>query len=172
MTAGGGHGGSSSGKRFDPLTIFCFKLVLDEVPGMEGAEAYFQSVSGIKYESEVISYKEGGLNNSTHQLVGPGKWPNLVLKKGFTGGSFALLSWRMKWMSDDTETRLERVSGQVIQLGPRPDMKICSWRFTNGWPCAWEGPDFDASRSELAIETLEIAHEGLEFEDLGGSALL
>jgi phage tail-like protein len=149
--------------RNDPLTVFCFKLEFEKGPTLKGAEAYFQSVSGLKYESEVISYKEGGLNNSTHQLVGPGKWPNLVLKKGFTGGSFALLEWRMRWMSDDDEP-LERASGRVIQLGSRPDEEICSWRFINGWPCAWEGPEYDATRSELAIETLEIAHEGLVFE--------
>jgi phage tail-like protein len=162
MTAGRTR--SQDGERHDPLTVFCFKLVIEGVPNLVGAEAYFQSVGGIKYESEVISYKEGGLNNTAHQLVGPGKWPNLVLKKGFTGGNFALLAWRMAWMSDDTTTRLERATGRVIQLGPRPDMEICSWRFINGWPCSWEGPEYDATRSELAIETLEIAHEGLVFE--------
>lgn len=170
MAARGRSQGSSTGKRHDPLTIFCFKLRLDDVEGLGDAEAYFQSISGIKYESEVISYKEGDLNNSTHQLVGPTKWPNLVLKKGFTGGSFSLLKWRMEWMSDDPGTKLKRVSGSVIQLGPRPDIKICEWRFTRGWPCIWEGPEYDATQSELAIESLEIAHEGLEFRPLGGNA--
>ncbi len=167
MTAAGRSDKPASGKRFDPLTIFSFKLVFDKGVGLEDAEAYFQSIGGIKYESEVISYKEGGLNNSTHQLVGPGKWPNLVLKKGFTAGSFSLLAWRMKWMSDDPKIKLERASGRVIQLGSRPDIEVCSWRFVNGWPCVWEGPEYDATRSELAIETLEIAHEGLEFRGSG-----
>ena len=160
MATGKSSGGSRSAKRQDPLTIFCFKLTIDDV--LKG-EAYFQSISGIKYESEVISYKEGGNNTSTRQLVGPTKWPNLVLKKGFTGGNFALLRWREAWMSDDRSKGPQRVTGHVVQLGSRLD-PICEWKFKAGWPCVWEGPEYDATRSELAIETLEIAHEGLIFK--------
>ncbi len=44
---------------------------------------------------------------------------------------------------------------------------VMRWQFRNGWPAKWEGPDLDASSSEVAIETLEIAHEGLELESAG-----
>src|SRR4051812_1767050 len=82
-------------KRRDPLPVFCFKVVL---PGMDG-EAFFKSVSGLKYETEILPYREGGNNSTTYQLVGAMKWSNLVLKNGFTKDSAAtgLLKWRTDW---------------------------------------------------------------------------
>jgi phage tail-like protein len=152
--------GNNPGKRFDPLTTFCFKLEITGV--ISGSDAaFFKSVSGLKSESEVVAFQEGGLNTSTRQLVGPVKWPNLILKRGFSGNA-ALLEWRDKWLDDNPGRKLERRNGKIIQLSS--DLKkVCSWDFIAGWPCKWEGPDFDASKSELAIETLEIAHEGLVF---------
>jgi len=41
---------------------------------------------------------------------------------------------------------------------------VLRWRFRNGWPCKWEGPSLNARSRDIAIETLEIAHEGLELE--------
>ena len=52
-----------------------------------------------------------------------------------------------------------RFSGVVIQLGPNNATK--KWSFVGGWICKWEGPDFDASKNEVSIESVEIAHEGL-----------
>lgn len=152
-------------QRFDPLTTFCFKLEVQSL--FSGAVAFFRSIGGLKSESEVVPYQEGGLNTSTRQLVGPTKWPNLVLKRGFTGVSggagLKLIEWRQKWLDDSSGRKLERFDGKVVQL--TSEMKpVCSWEFKAGWPCKWEGPDFDASKSEIAIETLEIAHEGLVFK--------
>ena len=150
-------------ERNDPLTVFCFKVVI-QIGGNDRAEAYFKSVSGLKYETEVMDYKEGGLNVSTHRLFGSTKWPNLVLKKGFTGPPHThLLAWRRAWLDDAPNSVLKRANGKIIQLSS--DMKqMCAWKFIKGWPCKWEGPEYDASKDELAIETLEIAHEGLIFD--------
>lgn len=148
----------SSTVRQDPLTAFCFSL---EIAGIipPGSPAFFKSVSGLKSEAEVVPYREGGLNGHTHQLVGPTKWSNLILKRGFVRNDYKLLEWRQTWA---TEGKLQRVKGKVVQLDS--DLKaICSWSFSDGWPCKWEGPDFDASKTELGIETLEIAHGGLFF---------
>jgi len=44
-----------------------------------------------------------------------------------------------------------------------PDGKpVAKYTFKKGWPCKWKGPSFDSSKNEIAIEELEIAHEGLE----------
>ena len=56
----------------------------------------------------------------------------------------------------------KRVNGIVVQLGPTMQ-EICRWEFANGYPVKWTGPDFDANKNEVAIETIEIAHEGLTF---------
>ena len=155
--------GDATAKRNDPLTTFCFKVLI-QIDGHSRAEAYFKSVSGLKYETEVTDYKEGGLNISTHRLFGSTKWPNLVLKTGFSGPPLTyLLNWRRAWLDDAPSAVLKRANGKIIQLSS--DMKqMCAWEFKRGWPCKWEGPEYDASKDELAIETLEIAHEGLVFD--------
>lgn len=160
---------SNPARRYDPLTAFCFSLQITGV--VDENEAFFKSVSGLKSEAEVVPYKEGGVNTHSHQLVGPTKWPNLVLKRGFVAGPvFKLLDWRQEWIQDDRRRPLVRREGKIIQLNSqmRP---VCSWKFFDGWPCKWEGPDFDASKTELAVETIEIAHSGLFFEpaSTGGS---
>lgn len=141
--------------RMDPLPVFCFKVVL---PGI-GGEAFFKSVSGLKYETEVVPVMEGGANNTTFQLVGATKWSNIVMKQGFTGNS-ALLNWRNQWLN---MSAMNRCDGTIIQLDTTGLKPMAQWTFTRGWPCKWELSEFDASKSELSIETLEIAHEGLRF---------
>jgi phage tail-like protein len=150
--------------RNDPLPVFCFKVDFKLPKGKVG-EAFFKSVSGLKYETEVVPVKEGGQNKTTYQLVGSTKWSNLVLKQGYTGNSM-LLAWREEWINafsnggKDSFTRIDE--GTITQLNTalKP---VASWTFYRGWPAKWEVSEFDASKSELAIETLEIAHEGLTF---------
>ncbi len=153
---------SNPGGRQDPLTAFCFSLQIAGV--VESGEAFFKSIGGLKSESEVVPYREGGLNSHTHQLVGAVKWPNLVLKRGFVARTgYKLLEWRQTWVRDDPRVQLVRRSGKIIQLDSLMQ-EVCSWVFHDGWPCKWEGPDYDASKTELAIETIEIAHSGLFFQ--------
>jgi phage tail-like protein len=153
---------SNPGGRQDPLTAFCFSLQIAGI--VESGEAFFKSVGGLKSESEVVPYREGGLNSHTHQLVGAIKWPNLVLKRGFVARTgYKLLEWRQSWVADDPRVQLIRRSGKIIQLDSQMQ-EVCSWVFYDGWPCKWEGPDYDASKTELAIETVEIAHSGLFFQ--------
>jgi len=144
----------ATGKRNDPLPVFCFQVKL------LGNEMFFKSVSGLRYETEVIPVKEGGANDTTFQLVGSTKWSNLVLKQGFTSSS-ALMDWREKWIGGQGS----RQGGTITQLDTA--MKpSAQWEFFNAWPCKWEVSEFDASKSELAIETLELAIEGLKFKKL------
>lgn len=152
--------------RGDPLPAFCFKVLITVVGSLR-AEAYFQSVSGLTYETDVEDYREGGFNYTTRRLVGAVKWPNLVLKRGFTSSADgkSLLEWRQRWVYQTPgpgEAALQRVSGKIIQLN-HGLQSMCGWEFERGWPCKWVGPEFDASKDELAIETIEIAHEGLRF---------
>ena len=146
-----------SSKRQDPLPVFCFKIEL-KIGGGDPAAMFFKSVSGIRYETEIVPVRAGGVNDTTFQLPGAVKWSNIVLKQGFTGSS-ALLKWRQEWMQGKM-TRIPQ--GQIFQLDTALNTKA-TWTFVRGWPCKWEIGEFDASKSELAIETLEIAHEGITF---------
>ena len=147
-----------SANRKDPLPVFCFKVELN-LGGGEPAAAFFKSVSGLRYETEIVPVREGGANDTTFQLVGATKWSNIVLKQGYTGSS-ELLKWREKWLNPDTMVRIP--TGKIIQLNTKLE-ETATWTFFRGWPAKWEMAEFDASKSELAIETLEIAHEGIKF---------
>jgi phage tail-like protein len=146
-----------SGERNDPLTSFLFGLKITDL-GLDHADgtAFFKSVSGLRVECEVTDYNEGGVTNFTRKVIGVAKWSNLVLKQGFTGDS-TLWDWRKT---------PKRVDGTIYAIGA--DMKpICRWDFKNGYPVKWDGPDYDASKHDLAIESIEIAHEGLEMHEEG-----
>lgn len=142
-------------QRKDPWLLFCFKVTLNNVPGFDNATGFFRSAGGLKSETEVIDYREGGVNHTTHKLLGATKWSNIVLKRGF--GDKALSSWRQQWLNPVGKTR---VTGKIEQLDTQGNVKA-TWTFTEAMPVKWEVSEYDASKSEVAIETLEIAHEGL-----------
>jgi phage tail-like protein len=139
--------------RNDPLPVFSFWVDL----GM-GGQAYFKGVAGLRYETEVVPVRAGGVNDTTYNLVGATKWTNLVFKQGFTKSS-ALIQWRQEWI----QGKMNRIGGTITQLDTALQPKA-QWTFVRGWPCKWDIAEFDASKSELAIETLEIAHDGLTFK--------
>ncbi len=146
-------------RRFDPLQSFCFSVTLDFFPDA-GAVAFCKSVSGLKAEREVIPFKEGGNNRFTHKLVGPANHPNIVLKRGFvaSGTSQVFATTFFQKLKEDT---VGRFGGTIVQLGPDLQPRW-EWKFKDGWICKWEGPDLDASKSELSFESIEIAHHGFE----------
>jgi phage tail-like protein len=140
--------------RQDPFRAFNFLVEIDGV-----AVAAFMEVSGLDSETEVIEYRTGDSKvSSTLKLPGLTKYANLVLKRGLTRD---LSLWQ--WRKTVVDGRSERRNG-VIVLMAEDRTPALRWTFRNGWPCKWEGPDLNAKASEVAIETLELAHEGLELE--------
>jgi phage tail-like protein len=140
---------ANSADRRDPLPVFCFSIEIS------GIQAFFKSISGLKFETESIPVREGGVNDTTFMLVGATKWSPIVLKNGFTGGS-DMLRWREAWLKPGAS----RQDGTITQFNTARQPKA-KWRFVRGWPTKWELAELDASKSELAIETLEITHEGI-----------
>ena len=143
---------ASAGTRKDPLTTFLFGLKIPDLTlDHNDGTAFFKSIGGLKFDTDCQDYMEGGVTAFTRKVIGVTKWANIVLKQGFTGDN-KLWNWR---------TTPKRVDGTIYQLGP--ELKcMCRWEFKKGYPVKWEGPDFSADKNELAIETIEIAHEGLE----------
>jgi phage tail-like protein len=147
---------ASTVKRRDPMPSFCFKVVFSGVGSESDAEAFFRSVSGLKYETEVLDVRAGGVNDSTFRLPGATKWNNITLKRGFSGSS-GFMRWREEWLNG----KCTRASGSIQQLDTQLNV-ITTWSFEEAWPVKWEISDFDATKSELSIETLELAHHGLK----------
>ena len=140
--------------RRDPLTVFSFLVEIGE----ESAAA-FKSVSGLDVETEVIEYRTGYMPQlSSIKLPGLTKYSNIVLKRGMTG-DLALWNWYRTTIQGQPERRDGRITLLDTALKP-----VLRWRFRNGWICKWEGPDLDASANEIAIESIEIAHDGLELD--------
>ena len=133
----GQQNGGGAHRPSDPHLAFCFRL---EISGADiGAQALFKSVSGLQSITEPVPYKEGGFNVGTRNLVGSTKYPNIVLKRGFTGPPWTLLRWRQNWLDDSPGRQLERLSGKITQLSSNLQA-VCHWHFHRGWPCKWEGP--------------------------------
>jgi len=150
--------------RRDPFPVFCFWVTFVQLKDID--KTFFRSVSGLRSEHEVIPVRAGGANEQTFNLMGPIKWSPLVLKQGFSS-SMKLLEWREKWISAPTK-KPPRTDGAIIQLDTQMN-PVASWEFKNAWPSKWELGDYDASKSELQIETLELVHEGLRYAPMGGA---
>jgi phage tail-like protein len=129
-----------------------------EIDGI--TEGVFKEVSGLDSETEVIEHRvtgKGG-NMVVHKVPGALKWPNIVLRRGVTDDK-KLHDWRQKIEQGQIEAN--RKNGTITLYSP-DGTAVARYTFKNGWPCKFKGPALDASKNELAIEELEIAHEGLE----------
>lgn len=120
--------------------------------------AHFVECSGLKSSTTVFEFEEGGLNGRTHKRPGVSRWENITLRYATSASTF-MLEWRDKFLQDQFEKRLQ-FSGSVA-LKANDGSVVRRWHFTNAWPVTWEGPSLASGASELAIETLEIAHDGL-----------
>jgi phage tail-like protein len=118
--------------------------------------AEFKECSGIRMERETEPVKEGGQNEYVHLLPGRNKYFPIVLKYGITD-STALWDWYRAGLYDGKVTRksisilLRNVEGDVVRR----------WNVTNAYPTKWDGPQLNTESSQVAIETLELAHHGL-----------
>jgi phage tail-like protein len=139
------------GERKDPYAAFNFLVEIDGI-----TKAGFSEVSGLDSETEVFDYKEGGVNEYLHRLPAQTKHSNIVLKNGITD-SQELWEWRNKAALG----KIERKTGSIVLLNEAREEKM-RWNFREGWPSKWSGPELKADGNEVAIETLEIVHEGIE----------
>ena len=140
------------GKRNDPYAQFNFLIEIDGV-----VQGGFSEASGLTTDTNIIEYREGAeQHGTTRKLPGLIKYNNIVLKRGWTKDK-ALWAWRKKVIDGKTQ----RNSGSIVLLDEARNEAL-RWNFREGWPTKWEGPALNAKTSEVAVETLEIAHEGLE----------
>jgi phage tail-like protein len=138
--------------RPDPVGELRFKI---ELPGVDLGR--FRECTGLAAEIEVKDYNEGGVNDRVHKLPTRMKYPNLVLKRGVTYED-ALLKWLWK-----TQREAQRIDVTVSLLGA-DGKPVRSWVFAEAFPIKWTGPNMNASSNQVATETLEIVHGGLQMQ--------
>jgi phage tail-like protein len=140
----------ASTQRDDPYKGFNFRVEIDGV-----TVAAFSEVSGLESETAVIEYRTGAESNTVRKLPGLTKHANIVLRRGVTQDD-ELWNWRKTVVDGNVERR----DGSIVLLDDdRAD--VLRWNFSQGWISKWTGPDLNAKANEVAIETIEIAHEGL-----------
>lgn len=129
-----------------------------EIDGI--TEGVFREVTGLDSETEVIEHRVAGKggNMVVHKVPGALKWSNIVLRRGITDDR-KLHDWRQK--IEEGQVEGNRKNGSVTMYNPAGEA-VAKYTFKNGWPCKFKGPALDASKNEIAIEEIEICHEGLE----------
>lgn len=138
-------------QRVDPEYNFNFRVELDGIT--RGA---FHEASGFDSTIDVIEHREGGDNLTPRKLPGMTKHSNIVLKWGLAADT-DLYDWHRAAIDGD----IQRKNGSIVLLDRRGEEKV-RWNFFAAWPAKWDGPDFNAEGNDVAIETLELAHEGVQ----------
>jgi phage tail-like protein len=138
------------GDRKDPYRVFNFLVEIDGI-----TRAGFRECAGLDSSQDPIDYREGTDPTTARKLSGLVKYSNISLKWGITDDA-ELWNWRKKAM----DGQVERKNGSIVLLDETGQEKV-RWNFVNGWPTKWTGPSFNATGNEVAIETLEIVHEGV-----------
>lgn len=128
-----------------------------EVDGA-GVVAFFNECNLSGWETEVLEYREGGDNTSVRKLIGVTRFANIVLKEGMLFNPF-FYDWA-KSVAGGKVGKDTRRRGAVV-LCHDDGSEAMRFTFERGWPCRWQGPVLKADQSEIAIEVLEIAHEGI-----------
>jgi phage tail-like protein len=140
-------------ERQDPAPSFKFKVELGGI-----IEAHFTECSGLNVERAVLQYEEGGVNDRVHILPGRFKYSNIVLKHGVTESS-VLWNWYKKGSQSGIVTGLRNIS---ILLFDSTGKQVKRWNINGAYPIKWSGPDLNTANSQVAVETLEIAHQGFD----------
>jgi phage tail-like protein len=141
----------ATGKRVDPYRNFSFLVEIDGI-----TQAGFSDCSGFGASTDPMEYREGGETKTVRKLPGLTKYTNITLKWGLTDSKELY-----NWYRDVVNGKIERKSGSIILLDLEGNEKV-RWNFFDAWPTKWDGPDFTAKGNDVAIETLELAHERVE----------
>ena len=143
--------GSAQSASIWPLPKFHFQVKWDDT------ELAFQEVSGLDIETEPLEYRAG--NNpvfSTSKMPGMIKTSNITMKKGVFAKDNAIFDW----FNEIKLNTIERKTVQIMLLNENGDSEII-WTLTNAFPKQIQGTDLNSQSSDVAVETLVLAHEGL-----------
>jgi len=158
----------SNSLRIDPLGVYNFYLTLIDSQKTLGTlisvavnyfVAGFSECTGIEATLEIMEFKEGGRNDHTWKFPVRTSHANITLKHGAVFMVDDLWSWHNDWVTGNGT----RKDGLIV-LKDESGRPAKIWKFKRGIPTKWTGPSLNASQSAVAIESLEIAHEGLVME--------
>ncbi len=139
--------------RIDPYRQFRFRVELDGI-----TQAGFSEVSFADTTTDPVEYREGTDSTVSRKLSGLTKFGNITLKWGITD-SMDLYNWRQQVIDTGAEGARKNVA---IVLVDEAGGDKARWDIVEAWPTKYDPPDFSAKGNEVAIETMELVHEGFK----------
>jgi phage tail-like protein len=137
-----------------PLPAFHF------VVDWGGTKVGFSEVTGLNIEVQVIEYRDGfSPEYSMRKMPGIPKFGNITMKRGVFKQDNEYFTWLNTVKLNTVERR-----DLTISLLDENHAPVMVWKAKNAFPVKIEGPGLKASGNEVAIESMEVAHEGLTIE--------
>jgi phage tail-like protein len=144
----------ATGDRKDPYRDFNFRVEIDNA-----TVAGFRECSGLTFNTDPVEYREGtDIPLHPRKLMGLRKFANIVLKRGFTDNK-EMWTWYRNILNGVPDRR----NGSIV-LQDEQHNDVLRWNFDNSWICKWEGPMFNATSNDVAIESIELCVERVELE--------
>lgn len=144
----------ANGVVIDPYTNYNFLLEFDQT-----IRAAFQQVSGLDSTVDIVEYREGG-DPTTRKLAGRTTHSNIVLKWGIAP-DIDFSEWHRRISADPSNLPNERMGGAILLMNSHGET-VSRWEFERAWPTKYVAPDLNAESSDVAIETVELCHEGIK----------
>jgi phage tail-like protein len=126
-----------------------------------GSRVGFSEVSGLTQENQAIEYRDGSFPEySSIKMPGLRKFSNVTLKRGIVQGDNQFFAWLSTVKLNTVERR-----DLIINLLNEEHQPVMVWKVMRAFPVKVEGPQLKATGNEVAIESIELAHEGLELQN-------
>ncbi len=126
-----------------------------------GSKIGFTEVSGLDLEREVIEYRDGAsVEYSKLKMPGLTNHSNITLKRGSFEKDNEFYTW---WIANKLDTVERR--DLIISLLNEDHEPVITWKVKNAWPSKIQPTDLKADDNSIAIESMEIVHEGLTIEN-------
>jgi phage tail-like protein len=143
--------GSAQSQNIWPMPKFYFRVKIGDLEGV------FQEVSGLDTETQVVEYRaDKSPIHSTIKMPGIAKFSNITLKKGIFDDKDGF--WEIY-----NAQKLNTIKRQTVTISLMDEENniTMSWKLSNAWFTKISGTDIKSESNETAVETMELAHEGL-----------
>ncbi len=140
-----------------------FYFAVEFGTGTDIAEACFQEVSGLDFESQIIEYRAGNAPRfNTAKMPGLVKSGSVTMKKGI----FKDDDYFWEWYSQVKMNTIDRTTVR-IKLLDEAEVPHMTWVLEHAWLTKITSSDLRANTNEIAVETIEIVYESLSIDDKG-----
>ncbi|GAB3126391.1 hypothetical protein GCM10027256_25570 [Novispirillum itersonii subsp. nipponicum] len=120
-------------------------------------DASFKEISGIEAKFEVEDVVEGGENRYIHRLPKHGRYPNLVLKRGYVTSASFLAEWASLTVGSSLTVPI-LTQNLVVMLLDEDAIPLVAWCFNNAWPVGWTVSPLNSMENEILTETMEFTY--------------